>query len=160
MRLSVVAAVLVAAGCASAPPADTYAFKPGSGTVEEVHAPRVARWLEGYQLSLRMDDGTTQALTQASPDFHAGDRIQVTPAGNVVRLPPKATANVTAPGAPVPVEAGDATVQSVAAMNPVSTAAAGASAPSDADTQTLTLRMDDGATQVLAVRGASFQPGE
>src|SRR5437899_944660 len=54
LRLSAVASALVAAGCTSVPPDDTNAFTPGTGTVEAVHAPRVARWIEGYQLSLRM----------------------------------------------------------------------------------------------------------
>ena len=158
LRLAVVASALVAAGCTSVAPDDTGAFKPGTGIVEDVHGPRVARWIDGYQLSLRMDDGTIQALTQDSP-FYAGDRVQVTPQGRVIRVPPTATASVTAPPAPVPVRSGGASVQSVGVASPIS-AAAGASAPSGTEEQTLSLRMDDGATEVLAVRGATFQPGE
>jgi outer membrane lipoprotein SlyB len=159
LRLSVVASALVAAGCTSVAPDDTYVFMPGTGTVEDVLQPRVARWIDGYQLSLRMDDGMAQAITRTSNEFHPGDRVQVTPQGGVIRLAPTATASVTAPGAPVPVRAGGATVQSVAEANPIS-AAAGGSAPSGTEAQTLSLRMDDGTTQVLAVRGASFQQGE
>lgn len=156
LRLCLAASALIAAGCTSVAPDNTYAFKPGTGTVEDA---RVARWIDGYQLSLRMDDGTIQALTQDSPAFHAGDRVQVTPQGRVIRVPPNATASVIPPGAPVPVRAGGATVQSVAAASPIS-GAAGASASLDTEPQTLSLRMDDGTMQVLAVRGASFQQGE
>ena len=159
LRLSLVMSALVAAGCTSvAPPDNTYAFRPGTGTVEGVHAPRVARWIDGYQLSLRMDDGTFQALTQDSR-FYPGERVEVTPQERVIRVLPTAAASVTAPGAPVPVQAGGARVQSVAAANPIS-AAAGGSAPSGTEAQTLSLRMDDGTTQALAVRGASFHEGE
>jgi len=157
--LSVVASALVAAGCNTvSPPDNTYAFQPGAGTVEEVHKAQ-PRWIEGSQLSLRMDDGTIQAITQDSNAFRAGERVEVTPQGSVTKLPPTAMASVTAPSAPAPLVAGGATVQSVAQASEIS-AAAGASAPSGADTQTLSLRMDDGTTQALAVRGASFQPGE
>jgi len=111
LKLAVVAsaAVLaVAAGCAVSPPDNTYAFKPGTGTVESVRQGRVAipggtapstplkqmvepRWMDGYQLSLRMDDGTVQAITQDSDSFHAGDRVQITEQGRVLKLPPGAT---------------------------------------------------------------------
>jgi len=105
LRLSLVASALVAAGCTSvSPPDNTYAFRPGTGTVENVRDARVAipggtapkaplqemaapRWMDGYQLSLRMDDGTTQAITQNSDAFHAGDRVQVTPEGRVLKVP-------------------------------------------------------------------------
>ena len=95
LRLSVVASALIAAGCTTvSPPDNTYAFRPGTGTVENVRDARVAipggtapktplqdmtrpRWMDGYQLSLRMDDGTTQAITQDSSEFRgrpcAGD---------------------------------------------------------------------------------------
>jgi outer membrane lipoprotein SlyB len=156
LRLSLVTSALVAAGCAVSPPDNTYAFRPGTGTVENVQAARVAipggtapktplqqmtapRWMEGYQLSLRMDDGTSQTLTQDSDDFHAGDRVQVTPEGRVLKAPPAAPS--------VAWRAGSGTVQS---------AAGGASAAP----QQLTVRMDDGTTQVLTVQGGSFQPGE
>jgi len=108
LRLAVFASVL-AAGCAGvSPPDNTYAFKPGSGTVENVRQARVQipggtapsttlkrftqpSWMEGYQLSLRMDDGTTQAITQDSDSFHAGDRVEITQQGRVLKLPAGAT---------------------------------------------------------------------
>src|SRR5207244_5799103 len=91
-------------GCTTVSPADiTYTFRPGTGTVENVRDVRVAlpggtapktplqdmtrpRWMDGYQLSLRMDDGTVQAITQDSSEFHAGDRVQVTTEGRVLKV--------------------------------------------------------------------------
>ena len=91
LKLAVVASAAVlamAAGCAVSPPDNTYAFKPGTGTVESVRQARVAipggtapstplkqmvepRWMDGYQLSLRMDDGESpksrQLLTRSLP---------------------------------------------------------------------------------------------
>ena len=104
LKLAVVASVF-AAGCAGvSPPDNTYAFKPGNGTVENVQQARVQipggtapatalkrltqpSWMDGYQLSLRMDDGTTQAITQDSPSFHVGDRVQITEQGRVLKVP-------------------------------------------------------------------------
>ena len=104
LKLAVVASAF-AAGCAGvSPPDNTYAFKPGDGTVENVRQARVQipggtapatplkrftepSWVDGYQLALRMDDGTTQAMTQDSAAFHAGDRVQVTEQGRVLKLP-------------------------------------------------------------------------
>jgi len=163
LKVSVVASVL-AAGCAHvSPPDNTYAFRPGIGTVENVQPARVAipggtapktplqqmtapRWMEGYQLSLKMDDGTAQAITQDSDAFHMGDRVQVTPEGRVLKAASPTPALLA-------LRPGSGTVQSIAA---VPSAAAGASAPS----QQLTVRMDDGSTQVLTFQGGSFQPGE
>jgi len=108
LKLAVVASAF-AAGCAGvSPPDNTYAFKPGDGTVENVRQARVQipggtapatplkrftepSWVDGYQLSLRMDDGTLQAITQDSKAFHAGDRVQVTQQGRVLKLPAGAT---------------------------------------------------------------------
>jgi hypothetical protein len=106
--LSLFASALVAAGCAVSPPDNTYAFRPGTGTVDNVREARVAipggtaprtplrqmvepKWMQGYQLSLRMDDGTLQAITQDSDAFHAGDRVQVTQEGRVLKAPAGAT---------------------------------------------------------------------
>lgn len=157
LRLSLVtSAFAAAAGCAVSPPDNTYAFRPGTGTVENVQQARVAipggtapktplqqmtapRWMEGYQLSLKMDDGTRQAITQDSDDFHAGDRVQVTPEGRVLKAPPGTPA--------VAWRAGNGTVQSAAGG-------------SGASPQQVTVRMDDGTTQVLTMQGATFQPGE
>jgi hypothetical protein len=108
LKLAVIASVL-AAGCVSvSPPDNTYAFRPGTGTVQNVQQARVAipggtvpstpirrlaepRYIDGYQLSLRMDDGTVQAITQDSDAFHAGDRVQITEQGRVLKLPADAT---------------------------------------------------------------------
>src|SRR5919201_5073876 len=104
LRLAVLACALVAAGCAISPPDNTYAFKPGTGVVESVRKARVEipggtapqtalrnmaapKWIDGYQLSLSMDDGTAQAITQDGSDFHVGDRVQVTPQGRVLKIP-------------------------------------------------------------------------
>ena len=104
LKLAVAASVF-AAGCAGvSPPDNTYAYKPGNGTVENVQQARVQipggtapatplkrftqpSWMDGYQLSLRMDDGTTQAITQDSPSFHVGDRVQITEQGRVLKVP-------------------------------------------------------------------------
>lgn len=158
LRLAVLASAVAAAGCAGvSPPDNTYAFKQGNGTVENVRQARVQvpgggapstafkrftepSWIDGYQLSLRMDDGTTQAITQDSAAFHAGERIQVTSNGRIVRLPAGAPAAVA-------LRAGTGTVQS---------AAAGGSAAS----QQITVGMDDGTTQLINVQGATLQPGQ
>ena len=163
----VVIASALAAGCASSPPDNTYAFKPGTGTVESVNQARVQipggtaprtwlgeatspRWVQGYQLALRMDDGTTQAITQDSDAFHTGDRVQVTDAGRIVKIttpaPTSAPVSVLAPGT--------GTVQAIAA-NPPSAAAGGSAAG-----QEIQLRMDDGTVQWVNVQGATFQPGQ
>jgi len=107
LKLAVLASAL-AAGCAVSPPDNTYAYKPGTGTVDSVREARVAipggtapgtpikqmtqaRWVQGYQLSLHMDDGTIQAITQDSNAFHAGDRVEITQQGRVLKLPVGAT---------------------------------------------------------------------
>src|SRR5258708_21186974 len=110
LRLAVLAsAAVLAAGCAGvSPPDNTYAFKPGYGMVENVRQARVQipggtapspalkrftepSWMDGYQLSLRMDDGTTQAITQDSNAFHAGDRVEVSSNGRILKLPAGST---------------------------------------------------------------------
>ena len=105
---SVFALAALATSCAVSPPDNTYAFRPGTGTIENVQAARVAvpggtapetplrqmtrpRWMDGYQLALRMDDGTTQAITQDSGSFHAGDRVQITQEGRVLKVPAGST---------------------------------------------------------------------
>ena len=160
LRLSVVASALFAAGCTSvSPPDNTYAFRPGTGTVENVRDARVAipggtapkaplqemaapRWMDGYQLSLRMDDGTTQAITQNSDAFHAGDRVQVTPEGRVLKVPASQASAAQSSG----LRPGSGTIQSV---TPTATSA-----------QQVSLAMDDGTTQVVTLQGASVRPGE
>lgn len=158
---------VVAAGCAISPPDNTYAFKAGTGTVANVQRARVQipggtapstplkqlaepRWIDGYQLALRMDDGTTQAITQDSDAFHAGDRVQVTPNGRILKLaanaPSSSPVSVLVPGT--------GSVQSVA-QNAASAAAGGTTAG-----QRLEIRMDNGTTQWVDAQGATFQPGQ
>jgi len=162
-KLAVLASAL-AAGCAASPPDNTYAFRPGMGTVAGVQQARVQipggtapktwlgeatspRWIQGYQLALRMDDGTTQAITQDSDAFRAGDRVQVTEAGRIVKLAPTtAPVSVLVPGS--------GTVQAIAA-NPPSAAAGGS-----VGGQEIQLRMDNGTTQWVNVQGATFATGD
>jgi outer membrane lipoprotein SlyB len=168
LRLALLASAL-AAGCAISPPDNTYAFKPGTGVVENVRKARVEipggtapqtalrrmaapKWIDGYQLSLRMDDGTAQAITQDSGDFHAGDRVQVTPQGRVLKLPAATAAAVPA------VRAGGAVVQAVSAASIVSAAAGGTATSTPAEQ--VTLRMDDGTTQLLTVSAGTFSVGQ
>lgn len=113
LKLAAVAAAFLGA-CAVSPPDNTFAYKTGTGVVENVRTARVAipggalpgsaaaggsvetplknltkpRWTEGYQLTLRMDDSTTQMLTQDSNAFQVGERVLVTPEGRVAKLAP------------------------------------------------------------------------
>ena len=156
LRLSVVASALAAVGCTTvSPPDNTYAFRPGTGTVQSVRDARVAvpggtapktplqemakpRWMDGYQLSLRMDDGTVQAITQNSSEFGAGDRVQVTQEGRVLKVP-ATQSSVSA------IRPGNGTIQSV---TPTGSA------------QQVSVTMDDGSTQVVTLQGAAVRPGE
>jgi outer membrane lipoprotein SlyB len=164
LRVSALSFALLAA-CAVSPPDNTFSYHAGNGTVENVRSARVQvpggnlpgsaaaggrvetplsrmtrpRWTQGYQLSLRMDDGTTQAITQDSDAFHAGDRVQVTPEGRVLKL-------AAAPGAAA-FQAGNGIVQSAG------------EATADGS-QPLAITMDDGVLQQLSVRGDTFRPGE
>lgn len=106
---------LLAACVSVAPPDNTFSYVPGTGVVEAVRTARVAvpdqrssgaivgsasaggsydtklervvrpRWIEGYQLWLRMDDGRTQAVTQDSTAFMPGDRVEVLGDGRVLK---------------------------------------------------------------------------
>ena len=153
LRLSLIASALVAAGCTTvAPPDNTYAFRPGNGTVQSVQEARVAvpggtapktplqdmtkpRWMDGYQLSLRMDDGTTQAITQDSKDFRPGDRVQITQEGRVLKAS-AGQASASAAGASTPWRQGYGTVRRRSsryrAALPCSPASASASPPTAA----------------------------
>ena len=161
--------LVLVAGCAASPPDNTFAYRPGNGTVASVKAARVQipagslpgsaaaggrvetplsrlarpRWVDGYQLELRMDDGTTQAITQDSGSFRAGDRIQVTPEGRVLQTAepaPTVAAGSTAPAAPALAAPG--TVQSVTAGGQVE------------------MRMDDGTTRTLIMPAGAVEPGD
>lgn len=164
LRLSLVTSALVAAGCSSvAPPDNTYAFRPGAGTVQNVQEARVAipggtapktplqevtrpHYMDGYQLGLRMDDGTTQTITQDSKDFRPGDRVQITQEGRVLKAP-ASQASGSAAGASTAWRQGYGTVRSVT--------------PAGGSAQQIALSMDDGTTQVVTLQGgATVQPGQ
>jgi len=66
------------------------AYRAGLGRVEAVLGPSSSAAaggssVTGYQLHIRMDDGTMQWVTQTSPDFRIGDRVEVTNDGRVIR---------------------------------------------------------------------------
>ena len=165
LRLVVLASALAAAGagCTSvAPPDNTFAYHPGTGTVQDVREARVAipggtapktalqdlarpRWMDGYQLSLRMDDGTAQVITQDSQEFQPGDRVQITPEGRVLKVP-AGQPSASAAGASSTWRPGTGTIQSVA--------------PTGTSAQQVNLEMDDGTTQMVTLQGATVQPGE
>jgi outer membrane lipoprotein SlyB len=135
-------------GCAVAPPDDTVAFRPGTAVVQDVRAARVAlppagrgaiagseaaggrygspvervlrpRWVEGYQLTLRMDDGSVQRVTQDSAAFQAGERVQVMADGRIVKTTAAVPAPVVAPvPAPEPEPAPAATIPAPTASGP------------------------------------------
>ena len=187
------------AACAVSPPDNTLAYRSGSGVVEAVQKARVAlpsprggavagseaaggsygspmerlfrpRWTEGYQLALKMDDGTSQRITQDSVDFRAGDRVQVTPQGHVLKAPAAAAAPSVAttppisatplPPAPAPTayRPGIGIVESatVVALSSSGAAAGGASGP----TMAYRLKMLDGTTQDVVQVGRRFEVGD
>jgi hypothetical protein len=102
-------AALALAACSHFPRDDSHAYRSGTGVVESVRAVNEASpparttgtidgspaatgsttaspsSVEAYQLTIRMDDGKVQTLTQNNSDFRVGDRVQVTSDGRVVR---------------------------------------------------------------------------
>jgi hypothetical protein len=183
-------ALLVLAGCvAVSPPDQTFAARPGYGVIETVRDTRVAipatgretpaedltrrRYVVGDQLTLRMDDGTVQAITIPDAVFLPGERVQVTAGGRVLPggVAPLAQApvaqapvvvvqeRVVAPPSPLPIAvlAGMGTVESMSEPS----ASAGASVPGSAPQRPyrVTIRMDDGGAQTLSL-DRPFQPGE
>lgn len=199
--------------CASvSPPDNTLSYRPGAGVVEAVRPARVEvppreggaiagseaaggsygspierlfrpRWIEGYQLTLRMNDGTVQRVTQNSSAFQVGDRVQVTQDGRVtkttaalvtpvpaapvtappVKSAPGPAASIpapTAPPTPVPgaLRPGIGTVESASVVAlPSSSASGGGTAE---PTMAYRLRMADGSTQSIVHAGARFKVGE
>src|SRR5918996_4610724 len=85
--LSASALLAILAACAVSPPDNTLAYRPGAGVVENVRAARVPLPPpgQGYQLTLRMEDGSTQMVRQDSAAFQVGDRVQVTADGRIVK---------------------------------------------------------------------------
>jgi hypothetical protein len=180
-------------GCAVSPPDDTVAYRPGVGVVQDIRPARVAlpqagtgaiagseasggrygspverlfrpRWIEGYQLTLRMDDGSVQRVTQDSAAFHAGDRVQVLSDGRIVQTTAAAPAPAVSPPAVSPPAArsyrpGIGIIESATVVSlPSSTSAAagGSSAP----TMAYRLKMLDGTTQDVVQTGGRFQAGD
>jgi len=77
-------------------PAPVASYRTGYGVVQsvaQVAVPAVPSASAGsstaaftaYRLAVRMDDGTIQTIDQDSRAFAAGDRIQITPDGHVLR---------------------------------------------------------------------------
>lgn len=71
-------------------------FRAGMGTVEAVQALHIAPAPSAsagaslperlaYRLSLKMDDGSMQAVDQDNPGFRVGDRVEIASNGRVVR---------------------------------------------------------------------------
>ena len=52
----------------------------GTGSVDAVALVEPA-----YRVSVRMDDGSLQAIDQESSDFQVGDRVRVVGSGRVIR---------------------------------------------------------------------------
>ena len=203
-RVAVLVPLVILAGCAVAPPDDTVAFRSGNGVIEAVQSARVAlprpgsgsvagseaaggsygspvervfrpRWTDGYQLTLKMDDGTSQKITQDSAGFQVGDRVQITPEGRVAKIvtakpaPAITGAPVTATPAPTPAPSpstaartyrpGAGVVESatvVSLSSSTSAAAGGASGP----TMAYRLKMLDGSTQDVVQVGPRFNVGD
>ena len=106
---------LLSACVSVAPPDNTFSYVPGTGVVQAVRDARVAvpesrssgaiagsasaggsygtrlgdvlrpRWIDGYQVTLRMDDGRVQTVTQDSKAFGPGDRVEVLADGRVLK---------------------------------------------------------------------------
>jgi outer membrane lipoprotein SlyB len=58
----------------------------GGGAYVGHQIERRTRTADAYQLTLRMDDGTTQNIIQDNREFQVGDRVQITNDGRVVLL--------------------------------------------------------------------------
>jgi hypothetical protein len=193
---------MMIAGCAVSPPDDTVTYRPGVGVVQDVRAARVAlpkagsgaiagseaaggryglpvervlqpRWVEGYQLTLRMDDGSIQRVTQDSAAFQPGERVQVMADGRIVKATAAAPAPQTTTPAPIastPLPApptpasrsyrpGIGIIESatvVSLSSSMSSASGGASGPTIA----YRLKMLDGTTQDVVQTGPRFNRGD
>jgi hypothetical protein len=174
-------------GCAVSPPDNSANFKPGIGVVEAVKPARVAvpqtkdgaiagseaaggrygtpverifrpRWAEGHQLTLRMDDGTTQQVTQDSAAFQVGDRVQVMSDGRVVKTN-MATSPAPAAGASAGTTArpGVGTVESASVVSLSSSSAGGTAA---SPTMAYRVQMADGTSVSIVQAGERFAVGD
>src|SRR6185295_10160212 len=178
--LSILGLLAMLAACAVAPPDNSLAYRPGAGVVEAVQPARVAlpapgsgtiagseaagshdtpldrlsrpRWTDGYQLTLRMDDGSSQRVTQDSAAFQVGDRVQITSEGRVVKTAAAITPAPSAAATPAPTayRPGVGTVESasVASLSSAPSASAGATAGAASNpTMAYRVRMADGTMQ-------------
>jgi outer membrane lipoprotein SlyB len=198
------------AACAVSPPDNTLTYRPGAGVVENVRAARVAlpaagsgtiagseaaggsygspverllrpRWTEGYQLTLRMDDGSTQRVTQDSAAFQVGDRVQVTADGRIVKTaalaapapaattaaPTTAAPITAAPIAPAPTTSavktyrpGAGVVESASVVSLSSSPSAAAGGTAASPTMAYRVKMADGTTQSVVQAGERFEVGD
>ncbi len=93
---AVPAAPVVAAGSTNTVvvPAATTTFQPGNGTITAVNHVQASSSASAgsstvtpsaYRLTIRMDDGTVQALDQTSAAFRVGDRVEITRDARVIR---------------------------------------------------------------------------
>jgi hypothetical protein len=193
MKLATALLVLgICAGCAVSPPDNSADFKPGIGVVEAVKPARVAvsqtkdgaiagseaaggrygtaverifrpRWAEGYQLTLRMNDGTTQQVTQDNAAFQVGDRVQVMSDGRIVKTsvapsPAPAAGAAGAASAGTTVRPGVGTVESASVVSLGSSPSVGGTAASA--TMAYRVQMADGTSVSIVQAGERFAVGE
>jgi hypothetical protein len=149
------------AACAGSPD-NRSEFRAGVGVVEAVRPVRVAL-ADGYQLTLRMDDGSFQRVTQDSPAFQAGDRVQVTPDGRFFKTATVITPATVATPAPVIIaqayRPGVGTVESASVISLPSANSATAGATTN-PRMAYRLRMADGSMQDIVQEGERFELGE
>ena len=175
-------------GCAVAPPDDTVAFRPGTAVVQDVRAARVAlpragsgaiagseaaggrygspvesvmrpRWIEGYQLTLRMDDGSIQRVTQDSGAFQVGEQVQVMTDGRIVKTIAAPPAPTAAPPATKSYRPGIGIIESASVVSLPSSSSAAAGG-SSGPTLAYRLKMLDGTTQDVVQTGRRFEVGD
>jgi len=71
-------------------------FKPGMGTVDSIQTVRITSAAQAsagssqpdrlaYRLTVRMDDGSLQAIDQDNRNFAVGDRVEIASNGQIVR---------------------------------------------------------------------------
>ena len=184
------------AGCAVSPPDNSLAYRAGTGSVEAVKAARVAvprrdgssplddlfrpRWTEGHQLTLRMDDGSSQQVTQDRDTFKVGERVEITADGHVLRAtsgktparagyrPGTGVVEVVRPARVAAAPSGSQASASDGAIIGSQAAGGGYGTPverlfrseSSAEAHQLVVKMDDGTRQHVTQESAAFQPGD
>jgi len=187
-----VAQIAILGACAVSPPDNSFGFRPGVGVIEAAEPTRVAvprpaggsplddlfrpRWTEGHQLTLRMEDGTSQQVTQSSDGFKAGDRVEVTADGRVLKAAAKAaapagyrtgtgvvevvrSARVTSPSSGG--STGGAIIGSQAAGGSYGTPVERLFRSESSDSaHQVVVKMDDGTRQHVTQESDAFQPGD